>query len=188
MVTAKRPSQEQLESAFAVFGEDTLPACAAAAAAAPALVPALVKTVGARGQAPRMRAACANCLANLVIALGRAAAGVSGDGGAKAGTPDDGGAEACGDGAAAAERALETVLGEPDLLENLYRCLKAGNDLAAGLALAPPQAGPAAAAAEAGGSVPGGEEAAGRDEGAQMALDAARCVTVICRVSHGPAR
>ncbi len=140
---------------------------------------ALVKTLGAPAQAPAMRAACARCVASLVICLSR---------------PLDAGAAApaaAGGGAAAALAqppavSLEDLLAEPDLLENLYKCLKSGNDQAAGLAPPAVQSGPVAALTAEG--VDGDDEGGGGAEVAvEMAAAAARCVAALLMLGvHNP--
>ncbi|KAI8472554.1 MAG: hypothetical protein J3K34DRAFT_519599 [Monoraphidium minutum] len=182
VVNVKRPSRADIEVAFAVFGEASLPACAAAVPRP--LSSAMVKTLGAAGQAPGMRAACARCLSALVVALSRAL-----DAGAPPQQQDQqepGQAQG-----AAAAAALAELCREPHLLANLYACLKAGNDLAAGLppppaaAPAPPSPGPAADALAAGGG--GGEGGVGKEEALELAEAAAKCIAALVTLGvHNP--
>jgi hypothetical protein len=164
-VTVKAPARADTEAAFEVFSEATLPGCIGAVPQA--LVACLVKTLGSAGQAPVMRAAAARCLSHLVACLARG--------------PGGGGGGAAGPAAAVAAGAvtLEGICREPDLMGNLYKCLKAGNDGAIGIAPPQPQAGPAAAQLPAGG---GGADGAAA---AEMAEAAARCVAALLTVRPG---
>jgi hypothetical protein len=177
VVHVKAPPPEDVEAAFAVFDEATLPDCAAAVPRH--LAGALVKALGAGAQAPGMRAACARCLAAMVVCLSRPAEGGGGD----AGGEGEGGS-------GAAEGALEALLREPGLLPNLYAALKAGNDAAMGpppprgaaAAAAGPAAGALAGAGGGGGGGAGGGGAPAEEEAAALAEAAAKCIAALSLV------
>jgi len=148
----------------------------------------MVKTLGSAAQAPAMRAACARCIAGLVLCLSR--------------TLDEPGADAlpaqpplrkrsCSGAAVAqppppAAVSLQALCDEPDLLTNLHKCLKAGNDQAAGLQPPPAAMGPVQALAAAGSSagVVAGDEGQGAEAAVEMAENAARCVAALIMVSR----
>jgi hypothetical protein len=190
IVTVKAPTRADTEAAFEVFSEATLPACISAVPQA--LVACLVKTLGAAGQAPAMRAAAARCLSHLISCLARpAAGGCGGCGGAEgsgsgsgrgSGAAGGGGAEpgaTAASAAAVAAVSLEGICREPDLMANLYKCFKAGNDGAIGLAPPPPQTGPVQAATPQGG---GAAPVSAGEAVAEMAEAAARCVAALVTV------
>jgi hypothetical protein len=182
VVNVKGPSRADTEAAFSVFGERALPGCVAAVPQL--LVSVLVKTLGAAAQALHMRAACARCVAHLAVCLSR---GLEPGGGAP---PRTVAAEA---GAARPQQAgavsLEGLCREPGLLDNLYSCLKAGNDLIAGLPSPKAAAGPEGPAAEAlagGGGGSGGRGAAAavaEGDAAELAEAAAKAIAALLMVS-----
>lgn len=72
---------------------------------------------------------------------------------------------------------------EPDLLANLFKSLKAGNDQAMGLPTQQREEGPASAlAAAAGGEGGEGGRGAGVEAAAEMAEAAAKCVAALMTV------